>query len=62
MRALPERERQILCMRFFGEMTQDRIGLQLGISQRYVSRLIGRTCAILRRQGMADARDPREPA
>ncbi|MET8037562.1 sigma-70 family RNA polymerase sigma factor [Streptomyces sp. NPDC005345] len=62
LRALPERERQILCMRFFGEMTQDRIGLQLGISQRYVSRLIGRTCAILRRQGMADARDPREPA
>ncbi|MFI1355291.1 SigB/SigF/SigG family RNA polymerase sigma factor [Streptomyces sp. NPDC020898] len=54
LRALPERDRQILYMRFFCEMTQDRIGLQLGVSQMHVSRLITRICARLRRQVMAD--------
>ncbi|MDO0937653.1 SigB/SigF/SigG family RNA polymerase sigma factor [Streptomyces sp. DG2A-72] len=54
LRALPERERQILYMRFFCEMTQARIGLQLGVSQMHVSRLITRTCARLRDQVMAD--------
>ncbi|MCT9079172.1 SigB/SigF/SigG family RNA polymerase sigma factor [Streptomyces fulvoviolaceus] len=57
LRALPERERQILYMRFFCEMTQARIGLQLGVSQMHVSRLITRTCARLRRQVLAEARD-----
>ncbi|MFJ6897346.1 sigma-70 family RNA polymerase sigma factor [Streptomyces hokutonensis] len=59
LRALPERERHILCMRFFCEMTQSRIALQLGISQMYVSRLIIRTCARLRHQMMADTHDQR---
>jgi RNA polymerase sigma-B factor len=54
LRALPERDRQILYMRFFCEMTQARIGLQLGISQMHVSRLITRTCARLHDQVMAD--------
>ncbi|MCX5336157.1 MULTISPECIES: SigB/SigF/SigG family RNA polymerase sigma factor [unclassified Streptomyces] len=62
LRALPERERQILYMRFFCEMTQARIGLQLGISQMYVSRLITRTCARLHDQVTADPRVPRSPA
>ncbi|MFI6495694.1 SigB/SigF/SigG family RNA polymerase sigma factor [Streptomyces sp. NPDC050564] len=62
LRALPERERQILYMRFFCEMTQDRIGLQLGVSQMYVSRLITRTCARLHDQVMADPRVPRRAA
>ncbi|MGW0734803.1 sigma factor-like helix-turn-helix DNA-binding protein [Streptomyces sp. NPDC002851] len=39
LRALPERQRQILYMRFFCEMTQDRIARQLGLSQMHVSRL-----------------------
>lgn len=56
LRALPERERQILYMRFFCEMTQARIGLQLGVSQMHVSRLISRTCARLHDQVMADPR------
>lgn len=60
LRALPERERQILYMRFFGEMTQKRIALQLGISQMHVSRLITRTCARLRDQVMAEAHDLRK--
>lgn len=57
LRALPERERQILYMRFFCEMTQARIGLRLGVSQMHVSRLITRTCARLHDQVMADAHD-----
>ncbi|MDQ1051609.1 SigB/SigF/SigG family RNA polymerase sigma factor [Streptomyces sp. V4I2] len=54
LRALPERERQILYMRFFCEMTQSRIALQLGLSQMHVSRLITQTCARLRDQVMTD--------
>ncbi|MFJ3304018.1 RNA polymerase sigma factor SigF [Streptomyces sp. NPDC086549] len=52
--ALPERERVILYMRFFGDMTQGRIAEQLGISQMHVSRLINRCCARLRDQVMRD--------
>ncbi|MGW0843207.1 SigB/SigF/SigG family RNA polymerase sigma factor [Streptomyces sp. NPDC002787] len=58
LRALPERERRILYMRFFCEMTQDRIALQLGLSQMHVSRLITRICARLREQAMADTPHP----
>jgi RNA polymerase sigma-70 factor (sigma-B/F/G subfamily) len=41
---LPERERRILYLRFFQDMTQSRITEQLGISQMHVSRLISRSC------------------
>ncbi|GAB3105650.1 hypothetical protein GCM10027160_00070 [Streptomyces calidiresistens] len=37
---LSERERTILYLRFFGDMSQSRIGEQLGISQMHVSRLL----------------------
>jgi RNA polymerase sigma-B factor len=53
--ALPERERAILYMRFFGDMTQSRIAEQLGISQMHVSRLINRCCNRLREQVLKDA-------
>ncbi|MDQ1049828.1 RNA polymerase sigma factor SigF [Streptomyces sp. V4I2] len=53
--ALPERERAILYMRFFGDMTQSRIAEQLGISQMHVSRLISRCCGRVREQVMRDA-------
>ncbi|MDX2675266.1 RNA polymerase sigma factor SigF [Streptomyces soliscabiei] len=53
--ALPERERAILYMRFFGDMTQSRIAEQLGISQMHVSRLINRCCDRLREQVLHDA-------
>ncbi|RKN42990.1 sigma-70 family RNA polymerase sigma factor [Streptomyces hoynatensis] len=43
----PERERRLLCLRFFREMTQSRIAEHLGISQMQVSRLLSRTCARL---------------
>ncbi|NUS29219.1 MAG: RNA polymerase sigma factor SigF [Streptomyces sp.] len=53
--ALPERERAILYMRFFGDMTQSRIAEQLGISQMHVSRLISRCCGKVREQVLRDA-------
>jgi RNA polymerase sigma-B factor len=54
--ALPERDRAIVLMRFFGDMTQTQIGQQLGISQMHVSRLLARSLAQLR-VGFLD-RDP----
>ncbi|KUL53100.1 SigB/SigF/SigG family RNA polymerase sigma factor [Streptomyces sp. NRRL S-1521] len=53
--ALPERERAILYMRFFGDMTQSSIADAMGISQMHVSRLISRCCDRLRDQVMRDA-------
>jgi RNA polymerase sigma-B factor len=38
--ALPLRERRILTMRFYDEMTQTRIAAEIGISQMHVSRLL----------------------
>ncbi|MFD5073332.1 RNA polymerase sigma factor SigF [Streptomyces sp. NPDC058371] len=55
LQALPERERTILYMRFFGDMTQSSIADELGISQMHVSRLISRCCDRLRDQIMRDA-------
>ncbi|MFE1953158.1 SigB/SigF/SigG family RNA polymerase sigma factor [Streptomyces sp. NPDC059524] len=47
---LPERERTILYLRFFRDMTQIRIADLLGISQMHVSRLIRESCARVRRE------------
>jgi RNA polymerase sigma-B factor len=46
--ALPQRERDIITMRFFGNMTQGQIAERLGISQMHVSRLLARTLVRLR--------------
>jgi len=46
--SLPERERKILTMRFFGDMTQSQIAAELGISQMHVSRLLAQTLSSLR--------------
>jgi RNA polymerase sigma-B factor len=45
---LPPREKTILMLRFFGNMTQSQIAADLGISQMHVSRLLARTLAQLR--------------
>ncbi|GAA0588279.1 SigB/SigF/SigG family RNA polymerase sigma factor [Actinomadura livida] len=45
---LPERERTILSLRFFGDQTQAQIGERLGISQMHVSRLLAKTLLHLR--------------
>jgi RNA polymerase sigma-B factor len=57
---LPERERRILYLRFFCDMTQTRIADQLGISQMHVSRLISRTCDRLQQEVDADIERERE--
>lgn len=51
---LPARERTILRLRFFQNMTQSQIAAEIGISQMHVSRLLARTLAELR-QGMFDS-------
>jgi RNA polymerase sigma-B factor len=45
---LPPREKRILLLRFFANMTQSQIAAELGISQMHVSRLLARTLAQLR--------------
>jgi RNA polymerase sigma-B factor len=55
LRALPERERAILYLRFFHGMTQSRIAQQLGISQMHVSRILSDCCATVREQVLQDA-------
>jgi RNA polymerase sigma-B factor len=45
---LSPHEQKVLLMRFYGGMTQDKIGQQLGISQIQVSRLLGRALGYLR--------------
>jgi RNA polymerase sigma-B factor len=47
---LPEREQQLLLMRFYGNMTQAEIGARLGISQMHVSRLLAEALSYLREQ------------
>jgi len=45
---LPDREKKILTMRFFANMTQSQIAAELGISQMHVSRLLAQTLEQLR--------------
>lgn len=54
LEALPERERQIVMLRFFHERSQSQIAEELGISQMHVSRLLARTLGQLRQQ-LADS-------
>ena len=53
LRDLPTRERRILYLRFFRDMTQAEIAAELGISQMHVSRLLTQTLVTLR-----DAEEP----
>jgi len=55
---LPDREQQLLLMRFYGNMTQAEIGEWLGISQMHVSRLLAGALAYLREQLVESARTP----
>lgn len=45
---LPERERTVLALRFFRNMTQTQIAEHLGVSQMQISRLLARTLGKLR--------------
>jgi RNA polymerase sigma-B factor len=53
--ALDERDRRIVELRFFEEMTQAQIAAELGISQMHVSRLLRRALAVM--QGRLEERD-----
>jgi RNA polymerase sigma-B factor len=48
--ALPEREREVLYLRFFASMTQSQIAERIGVSQMHVSRILERTLRELRVQ------------
>ena len=47
---LPARERRILALRFFDELTQQQIGERVGVTQMQVSRLINRSLSRLREE------------
>lgn len=46
---LPERERQIVELRFFGGLSQSQIAVRVGVSQVHVSRLLRASLATLQR-------------
>lgn len=48
LETLPERERRIVELRFYGEKTQQEIADEIGISQMHVSRLLRRALTLLR--------------
>ncbi|ATL32593.1 SigB/SigF/SigG family RNA polymerase sigma factor [Streptomyces formicae] len=52
LRTLPEREREILYLRYFEDMTQASIAEKVGCSQMHVSRLITRSCAQVREHAL----------
>ena len=53
--ALAERERRIVLLWFFGNMTQTQIALEIGISQMHVSRLLTATLQRLRQALTTDS-------
>lgn len=55
---LPERERQILILRFYGNLTQNEIAQRCGISQMHVSRLLTKTLTWLRHAMLSDTPPP----
>ncbi|MFC6016808.1 SigB/SigF/SigG family RNA polymerase sigma factor [Plantactinospora solaniradicis] len=46
--ALPPRERRILALRYYGQLTQTQIATEVGVSQMHVSRLLKQTLSRLR--------------
>ncbi|WP_433544406.1 SigB/SigF/SigG family RNA polymerase sigma factor (plasmid) [Streptomyces sp. CA-294286] len=54
LRTLPAREKHILYLRFFADMSQSSIAAEVGLSQMHVSRLIARTCEDIRAQVLSE--------
>jgi RNA polymerase sigma-B factor len=50
MRSLPARDRRILVLRVYGDLTQSQIAERVGISQMHVSRLLSHARAVVRAQ------------
>ena len=55
LRGLPDREREIVRLRFIEELSQSQIAARVGISQMHVSRLLRRALEQLRQAYEADA-------
>ena len=55
--ALDERERRIVELRFFHELTQSQIASEIGISQMHVSRLLRRALTTMRGRIEEESRD-----
>lgn len=54
---LPEREQEILRLRFFDNLSQEEIADRIGVSQSYLSRLLRRTLLDLRARGTDPTED-----
>lgn len=52
---LPERERRIVMLSFFRQLSQNEIAARVGISQMHVSRLLARAVATMRARAAAEA-------
>jgi RNA polymerase sigma-B factor len=52
---LPARDKRILYLSFFGGMSQEQIGVELGVSQMQISRLLGAILTRLRQGADCDA-------
>jgi RNA polymerase sigma-B factor len=50
LEGLPERDRQVIEMRFFQNRTQEEIATEIGVSQSYLSRILRRVLLDLRAQ------------
>jgi RNA polymerase sigma-B factor len=59
--ALPERQRMVLALRFFENMTQTEIAKRVGCSQMHVSRLLSQALRTLRNQADESAVQACEP-
>jgi RNA polymerase sigma-B factor len=60
--ALPERERRIVVLRYFADLTQAEIATQFGLSQMHISRLLVRVLTHLRAGILDGEQRPRPPA
>ncbi|AYF75850.1 RNA polymerase sigma factor SigF [Nocardia yunnanensis] len=54
MENLPEREREVLVLRFFEGRTQAQIADRLGVSQMHISRILSKTLSGLREAALKD--------
>jgi RNA polymerase sigma-B factor len=52
---LPEREREVIELRFFENLTQEEIAERIGVSQSYLSRILRRVLLDLRRRAVQGA-------
>ena len=52
---LPEREREVIQLRFFENLTQEEIAERIGVSQSYLSRILRRVLLDLRRRAVQSA-------